>query len=699
MNTRKISLFILICIFLISAIYFLSWPIKGLGDTDLWYHLNGGRFFWDHFKPADFGFFSFIAEGRTWSNYYWLHQAAVYKIFSLWGYQGLICFRTIFYLATQLLIAVFLLKNEKRDNLIIYFSIISVFCFFCLIPRCFSSVRPHIFSYFFIVAFIYLLENRSRRMILLPLLAIFWSNLHGIEYPVMMLICGSYLAEDFLKRFHAGTSFTSMQIFQLIMMVSAMWAVLVNPYGFKLLQAPFIISPNQHQYILELKHPVFEHFFDFRLVPIDSVFATLSNVLLMMALLAVIVGAVRRRIRVSHIIMFVGGIFLFFRADRFRYEAVLLALPLLKAHPLLPDLLFHQPISRFFRAFFSLCLIVLSILFFRSAFSNRPFYPFSTNRLPEGIAVFLNHVDTGGTILNIPTHGGYFQWRLGEKYKIFMDLEMLLFTDEDYYLASNAFLDKEVLTKFISYCRPDYISPLLKNQKFKKMISGFPNYKLVFFDDMEVLYVDKTQYPEVARLYELTNLDPFSASKTDINKLDNAKAEAVGGELLKMQAIYPNGNFANQMLALLARRVGEIDQVFHHADIIITNYPELPQGYLLYADQHMISGSFDKAIPFYLKALNRLKTEKKSDVQKKLAFCYQEIGKFKKAYKFMKQAINPFSPDTDLSDLIRLGKLAQKVGRISEAETCSKLAVIKTPIGDVSAMEYIRQQFSGLDAQ
>ena len=122
MNTRKISFFILTCIFLIGAIYFLSWPINGLGDTDLWYHLNGGHFFWDHFKPADFGFFSFIAEGRTWSNYYWLHQAAVYKIFSLWGYQGLIFFRTIFYLATQLLVAVFLLKGERRDNLIIYFS-------------------------------------------------------------------------------------------------------------------------------------------------------------------------------------------------------------------------------------------------------------------------------------------------------------------------------------------------------------------------------------------------------------------------------------------------------------------------------------------------------------------------------------------------------------------------------------------------
>ena len=50
------------------------------------------------------------------------------------------------------------------------------------------------FSYLAIAAFLFLLESR-RGLWTVPVLALLWVNLHGIEYPVLLLILGAYLGE------------------------------------------------------------------------------------------------------------------------------------------------------------------------------------------------------------------------------------------------------------------------------------------------------------------------------------------------------------------------------------------------------------------------------------------------------------------------------------------------------------------------
>jgi hypothetical protein len=58
--------YFLLYIFVFSAYCaynLLRWPI-GTGDTDLWYHLNGGRYFFKHYSIPHDSFFSFIVPAH-----------------------------------------------------------------------------------------------------------------------------------------------------------------------------------------------------------------------------------------------------------------------------------------------------------------------------------------------------------------------------------------------------------------------------------------------------------------------------------------------------------------------------------------------------------------------------------------------------------------------------------------------------------
>ena len=106
-TTHRYYVFLLIFIFfLIEISYFITWPIVGY-DTDLWYHLSGGRYFWQNGTIPHDSYFSFIVPSKAWYDYYWMFQAIVYKIFQWAGYPGLVALRCLLYVLTSLFIFFF----------------------------------------------------------------------------------------------------------------------------------------------------------------------------------------------------------------------------------------------------------------------------------------------------------------------------------------------------------------------------------------------------------------------------------------------------------------------------------------------------------------------------------------------------------------------------------------------------------------
>jgi hypothetical protein len=426
---RKVMYGSLALLFLGGLFSFLSWPISGSGDTDLWYHLNSGRYFFSHHQIADHGFFSFYGQARSWANYYWLYQLIVYPLFSLLGYPGLIFFRSLIYLVTIVVVACLLLRGRKNDSEVIYFSILAALFFCALCPRYFSMVRPHMASYLLIPVTLILLEARNRRwLFLLPALVVLWTNLHGIEYPVIMALCGAYLFEAVWGRFQKGCQPpVGLTLRDGWLILLAMAAVLLNPFGFALLKTPFAMAPDLQYYIADMAPIRARDLVRFDFSSVDGIFPALSNTILLLALLSCLRGCWNRTIRVSHLLIFLVGLYLLSRGTRFRYEAMLLALPILAAHPLVSSFSFISRPLRGLGAVFAITIVVLPWLFFYNVFLLPGHYPFSTTRLPVGITSFLRQVDTGGNILNHPSHGGFLQWELGDRYSLFMDMQMILF--------------------------------------------------------------------------------------------------------------------------------------------------------------------------------------------------------------------------------------------------------------------------------
>ena len=459
--------------FSILIYYLMTWPIMAY-DTDLWYHLSGGRYFWQNGIIAGDAFFSFITPPRSWYNYYWLFQVIVYKVFQWAGYHGLIALRCLLYLLTALFISFFFVRRD--DTRITQLCGVALFlCYPIAITMREQLVRPHLFSYLFIVVFLFILEFKRDKIWLLPLLGIFWCNIHGIEYPVMMLIILAYLAEMYYMDWR-GTHKSShdSKKFKWILICTT-YTVFFTPHVFELIKTPFDTSYGnalyQHLYVDELRPIKWETLFVYSMFPFSNLIPTILNALVVIAFTCTAICLFKNQLRISHGIIFLVSIVLLLKHNRFVYEFTLLAIPMIR-HALFllvkPSqnkqsfLLRTSPILMVFMA------IIIPGLTYSSHFKNRPEYPLSQWNLPTGIATFLNEVNANGSVMNDPNTGGYLQWALAKNYRIYMDLQMSLFSDLDYACVNNAWSDENAFRSFIQTYDPAFSDGFLESHKIPR---------------------------------------------------------------------------------------------------------------------------------------------------------------------------------------------------------------------------------------
>jgi len=697
-NPNRYYLFYILILLLITAYYFFRLPIIA-GDTDLWYHLNSGRYIFNNISLPDNSYFSFIAPAREWIDYYWLFQVLVYRIYSFFDYYGLVILRAIVYLATVSLILCYILKGQKNYKSLSFLTIIFTLYLLLLIQR-YLLVRPHIFTYLFIATFLYILEFKPKKTKYLPLLAILWTNLHGVVYPVLILITLSYIIEFFIKRIKNKTPFKREELSYIIPVVLSMGAVYLTPHGIKLIEIPFTSTEYASHYINELRQLNLDILSSFEITTIAPSFMTVFNVLLLIAFLTVLTALFKRSIRLSHLLMFIGGIVLLSKGLRFLSEFALLVMPVLTANTLIASGNHSRKISKSVHIVLAVLLMVMPFIFLKNLFANQSRYPFSQRNLPHGVSIFLNKIEASGSILNYPNNGGYLQWMLYPKYKIFMDMEVpFLFKDEDFYTAVNAFFNDEVLRKFLSKYDPSFITVPASNIVFKELIKKYPDYIVVFFDDSEVLYVNKKHYPDIAKKYALKMIDPFTLIGKDISLLNEEEKESLLKELLTLTEIYPDSGLTNQIIAMIYNKEGNYNKALKYADKLIKIYPELPKGYRLKGDTFMGQKLFDKAVPYYNTALKKTGEAESSSLYKKLWFCYTNLKQHKKAYDALKKATEIFSVTTSYVDLYNLGLSALQAGETSEALMLFKFAYLKVPPDDTEWKEKIEEQLARFEIQ
>jgi tetratricopeptide (TPR) repeat protein len=704
-TSHRYYLLSLICIFFLILIgYFIIWPVAAY-DTDLWYHLSGGRYFWQNGSIPGDAYFSFITSPKSSYDYYWLFQGIVYKIFQWTGYQGLIIFRCFLFFLTALFICFFFVdSNVSRKRLLIGVSLFIAYPLALTLRE--LLIRPHLFSYLFIIVFLYILELKRDKIWLLPFLGILWCNIHGIEYPVMILILLAYLLEMYYQDLKKTIAYPGGNKKKKWFLILTMYTVFFTPHIVDLIKAPFNISYNnalyQQLYVAELIPIQISSILRFSVLPFSNLIGSFHNLLIIVPVIFFILCLWKRNLRISHIILFFASLVLLIKHSRFSYEFIILSIPLVR-HGIG---LLVEPSDNKERNFYRVMpialifvLVVLPFVTYGSHFKNRPEYPLTQIELPIGVTEFLNKLDVGGAILNEPNTGGYMQWALKKKYKIYMDMQLSVFNDRDFAYVNSALHDETTFRAFIRQYDPSFLSVSLDRPKFQDFIGKFNEYKPVFFDDTEVLYVNARHYRRIADTYELKQINVFEYKKINYEKQTKEQLSLILNEAMKIRHLYPGGGITNIIIANIMIVNKQYEEALIYADAVIHRYPNIAKGYAMKGDALRGLGRVEEAIASYQTAIDRGLKDDEGKVYWNLHTCYGHLKMYKKAYKAIAKFVNPFDPGANYRDIYALGISAAVAGERRDAINFLKIAQMKLPPDDIEYTKKINDNLKMLDPE
>jgi tetratricopeptide (TPR) repeat protein len=658
---------------LAGLLFQLAYPIT-LSDSDMWYHLDGGRYFWQQGDVPDSSFFSFLSPDRTFVNYYWGFQALLAKTYEFGGYQALLILRAALFFLTTLFAYRYIIEEKTLDRSSILFILLFI-AYFILIEGRIANLRPHLFSHLFILVFLYILERRPRWTPLLPLLTAAWANLHGIEYPVPVLIGGAYFLEFLHGRYVDGTADGQHGWPYAFWILACAPALLATPHGLELLGSPFSVAAHTSLYIAEMKPLNPKLLYSVFLSGSDLKVSSVFSVLFLFCSFALLRGLLDRSLRISHGIMALGAYLLLFKGNRFIWEWTLLVLPAVTHFVARMDTLKN---GRQIVSVVHVLMAVVMVLPFADMVRRLPEhagYPHDSRKEPTGIIRFLEQVNTGGKLMAPPSQSGFLHWKLHPDYTVHNDLQMSLFSDLDLYTVFSFYRSQNGLANTLGQYRPDYIAAEKKNGGFRKLIKEHPEYVPVFAGDMQILYANKELHPELADRHGLKLVDPFSLA--EVNK--GIELDSHIAELERMLAIFPESDRINHTITRLLFNAKRFYEALPWAKRFVHYHPENPNSHYLLGNIMENTGACDQAIAHYQTAKHYSDVKFKRVLDTQIGSCYYALEDFSAAYDYLWKGLNPYAKQPTDEDLYQLAFSAFVVGETEESILLLKMLLHNSP--------------------
>ncbi len=670
--------------------YLLSMPV-GSGDTDLWYHLNGGRLLWEFDRLPDSAFYSFMDNERGWVNYFWGFQALSYQIHRLTGYEGLILLRVALFGTTVAVLAALLVRPGDRPSQRAWALTLLVLVVLVLVGRT-GQIRPHLVSYCMIALFLLILEHRRRWLPALPVLSIAWANLHGVEWPVGALICGAYFLEAAWRLYRTAPSAAEDRKV-LLWTTACLPALLINPFGIQILTAPFSTPPDVYAYIAELKPYSLWTLFSVNLTgPIISVTGAIA-LLSWGNLLAYGYLFIRRRLRFAPLVLSLAGLLLMSRGTRFIWEWVLLSLPLWRiAIDAKRD---HQtdvdhPHIRIGDLLVFLILLSPAVSWVMDARTFRH-WPLDPQHLPVGTMDFLASEQATGRLMTPPDFGGYIAWRLYPQVLISGDMSTPPTMPWDHFRRLAAVIDGDALRRFIEEFHPEFIAVELGRKHFPKLIKEHADYRPVFFDDQLALYADRSQRPDLVARHELTQLNPF-------NLIDDTagSAEQRIESLRQVLKLQPDGDRVQHALTRLLFDAGRYQEALPYAEHFVATVPQNPNSHYLLGNLLENLNRCDEARAHYLDALAIAPDDFHRTLHQHLGACAYLSKDFQSAYRHFEQGLNPYLQREEPEHLYQYAFSAMATGKDEAARTLLRQLLYTAPPEDTPVTRRARALLADL---
>lgn len=490
----------LICIAILGVLVFTSLSVRLLGDAGIGWHIRTGQQILATHSIPRTDSFSSTMHGQPWFAWEWLYDVIVGKMESVAGLNGLTWF-------TAVIIAVtfgwmFRLLILRRTNLLFALGLV-------LLAVSASTIhflaRPHVLSWLLTLAFFWILHTTeldedsvqpSRKSWILPILMIFWVNVHG-GFLVGFVLLGVFWLASIWTWFKAATKRpdTSLQkataakrVLELgaVSVVTAL-ASLINPYGWKL---------HGHIYAYLSNRFLMDHIEEFQ-PPNFHGLAQKCFLILLMSCLAVLLTR-RRQLRTSGGFVVLFAVYAGLYASRnIPIASILLAMV---AGPSLPAI---PAIDRFSRKMTAIevqlrghlwpALAILLTFFIALAggrIGSKQLMDahFDPQRMPVNAVNFIQSSGIPGPILSTDTWGGYVIYRLYPKTEVVLDDRHDLYGEEflKSYLAM-VHVQEGWDTFLRQYSAKCILLP--RNSALATVLSKSAGWKSIYADDVSIAFV------------------------------------------------------------------------------------------------------------------------------------------------------------------------------------------------------------------
>ncbi len=642
-------------------------------DLDLWLHMAMGRFIVENGYVPQVDVLSCTIAGKPWVNHEWLFQVIAYAANQWRGPEGLILLQVIIVVLTLILLLLLAYnKNNQLATIVPFFLVLFVY-------RDRFTIRPDLFSLFFLAFFLYILFYHIHRRwawFALFIMQIAWANIHGFfilgPLVVLLLIVSQWLKRRAPLVYHwnqvdrlEDQEYRSLKNIFWVLIV----ACLLNPMGIQGAWYPIKILiqlPHESKIffakILELQRPINWHvpwaltpYPHYKILIIISFLSFVVNrrkinldlLLLWIFFLVFSLSAIRNLVYFSFMAYFV----FFVNFSNFSGEHI----PLVKAF------------SVKMRHMLSLVVKVMIIFYlvdFGTRLSYNGYYDFDTyqrksefggvslRNFPYQAADFLIKNDIKGNFFNDFNSGAYLAGRCFPNIKVFIDGRTELYGAEFFQTHDQAWKgDKQLLDELIERYK---ISGLFLNsamapipQKLLWHISKDKKWELVYLDYDAVIFLRVIpQNAEFIRKYKI-DLARWKTKKMDLKRLGLTNVKP-----------YQNVHRAYSLIAMDFH-----DAALKEAYAAVKIMPNYAEPHKIIGGIFLKKGLSKKA--FEALRVARILDPRNPEVRYQLALFFEEQNDFKQALEQCQIAV-AYKPGYP-SSLLALVRIQAKQGQDKEA--------------------------------
>lgn len=507
--------------FLITLIILLSFlaGIFEICDYDFWYHLASGKLIIENRGSPQSDPFYYTLQNEPFITDYWLFQIILYFIYSIFNIKGVIIFQS-FCFATTIIILIQLGKLITKSNLLIIPILLAVI----VEARGRFVPRPELFMMIFAASYIYIINayliKKKNYLFFIPLIQIIWVNSHpsfifglvilffhiiGMLINNLILIKPKKIIDEKIK------------ILLLILIISLALSFLC-PNPLQKLKLPFsFFYETRNELLLQVIQELQGYKLKYDIFTLYSFLLFFSGLTFILKI---------KDIDFSDLLLFLFFAYLSLTAVRFVPLFMLaVALVLFKnLEHIQKNYLSNIKIlsSKYLKGTANILLIpaifytgYITIGFNVAPTSDYIFgFGISKTKFPSKLIEFLEANKIEGKMLNPLHYGGYLEWKLFPKQKVFIDGRMLGRTNfrNEYFMLHYHKKNWDSADKKydFDYLIVEYPSKD-PNDQLVSFLAHNDNYKILYFDDKNILYLkNKQKFKNLIDKYSYNYISPFS---------------------------------------------------------------------------------------------------------------------------------------------------------------------------------------------